>query len=55
MSLSDDAEFPACPTCETNLLVERSHHNHIDWACHGCGGHYNTAEMATRTNGAGRP
>lgn len=45
MSLSEDANFPRCPDCGTNVLVERSHHNHYDWHCHGCDEHRDEREM----------
>lgn len=45
--LSEDAEFPACPSCETNLLVGRSTAQHLDWHCHGCDTRYRHSEMPT--------
>ena len=36
MSLSDDADFPACPDCETNVFVGRSSQPAKDWHCYRC-------------------
>lgn len=37
MSLSDDADYPDCPNCGTNVLVAKDTDPDRDWQCYGCG------------------
>jgi hypothetical protein len=45
MTLSADADYPPCPRCESNVLVDKAGRRPRDWWCHGCEGvFYNGAD-----------
>jgi len=37
--------FPACPTCGSDVFVERSHSNHDDYVCRSCAGRFDADEV----------
>ena len=55
MILSEDAEFPACPDCETNVMVSRATHNDADWHCQACDTVYVDREMLPSHPQGARP
>jgi len=41
----DPWDYPDCPRCKTDVLVDRSPANDSRWVCYGCDRHYAAAEM----------
>lgn len=37
MTLSNDAGYPDCEDCQTNVYVERAGNRDGDWVCRNCG------------------
>ena len=41
----DPWDYPECPRCETNVLVDRSRSQNARWVCYGCDRHYTADQM----------